>query len=412
MLSPSQKLLSLCLRSAKAFSATREAFSDAEAIPGCDGATKALFLALYQGGHCEGSALDQRTDFKYHEAIEAVSKEPEDANALVEVTRERDRQSLIVAFSKALGTLSSGAAPESVSDEVWSALKALKPTTKAPTLNEYVTETEASLEDSAKRGVELVSGLPELDGKFQFRRRNLCTVGARTSHGKTAFATRMTVQALKAGLSVAYLCFEDYGSWLMKFASQYTQLPVTRFTEFYRNNPQERREALNALELCRQFRGLTVVPGMRISEFSSLVTRLPETPDLLVFDYLQKHVEIYPGDAKKNEAAAKATNDFQELCRQTGAIGIMTSQISRAPQEMRSKKPSLEGLKESGDIECYSDQVLLLYWPWRDSLDGASLTKEAYKVIIAKSKLGPCDEVDVRFKGETLTLFPRFQGAP
>jgi len=411
-LTPAQScLLSTVSCGPQSYAALREAFPDAEKIPGCDATTRALFVALYSGGHCDFAALDQRTGYQFHEAIETLSQSDDKADgkaALLEVVRERDRQHLIAAFGKGIADLSGGGSPESVSDEVGTALKTVRGTSAAPTLDEYVTGSIDGLRSLASSGVELTSGLGSLDGLFQFRRSTLTTVGARTSHGKTAFATRMVVRGLSAGLAVAYLCFEDYGTWLMKFASQYTQTPLDYFTKYHLHGQAERSKAESALEMCRQFQGLTVLPGMRVSEFAGHVSKLGTKPDLLVFDYLQKHVELYSGDMKKNEAAAKATSDFQELARSIGAFGLMASQLSRQPQEFRQKKPALDGLKESGDIECYSDAVLLLHYPWRDSLDGDSLKKEDYKVIVAKDKLGSCGEVDLRFKGSTLTLYDKY----
>lgn len=413
-LTPAQSCLASILGTPqrKTYQALLEAFRDAEAIPGCDASTRALFVALYAGGPGDFAALDQRTGYQYHEAIEKLAAEPtpEPAEALAEVVRERDRQHLIAALGKGISDLAGGAAPQGVSDEIGVALKTVRAASAAPSLDEYVTESIDGLRSLAFRGVELTTGLLALDSLFQFRRSNLCTVGARTSHGKTAFATRVSVRALKAGLSVAYLCFEDYGTWLMKFASQFTQTPLECFTKYHMVSPDDRRKAEKALELCRQFTGLTVLPGMRISEFAAHIERLDAKPDLLVFDYVQKHVEMYGGDMKKNEAAAKATSDFQELARRLGAFGLMTSQLSRGAQENRQKKPSLDGLKESGDLENYSDAVLLLYYPWRDTLDADSMRKEDYKIIVAKNKLGESGEVDLRWHGATLTLEDKHAG--
>ena len=418
-ITPSQSLLKAILFSqdVRLFRALQEGFYEADKIPGCDAATRALFNALYQGGLCESAALDQRTGGQYHDAIQLLTTRKtaghldNDAEAgflaMAEVVRERDRQALIGVCSKAISDLSSGAKPESVSDEIGTALKAVRTTTGAPTLDEYVSGSISELRRLAESGVELKSGLAELDSLFVFRRANLTTIGARTSHGKTAFATRMVCLGLRASLGVAYLCFEDYGTWLMKFASQFSQAPLEKFTKYHLSSKSDRVEAENALELCRQFTNLTVVPGMRMSEFANVVEKLPKKPDVLVFDYLQKHVEMF-GSEDRRAAASKATSDFQELCRKLNAFGIMTSQISRAPQEMRQKPPVLEGLKESGDIESYSDAVLLLHYPWRDSLDGTDLSREKYKIIVAKDKLGSCGTVELRFKGETLTLFDRF----
>lgn len=411
---PSHRLLTALLsaNSTKLFRALQEAFREADKIPGCDASVKALFHALYLGGLCDGPTLDQRTNYQYHEAIEKLTSAEvgDGAAALAEVVREKDRQILIASLGKGISDLSSGAKPESVSDEIRSALKAIRGQDGWPLLGEYVTGTIRSLEESARTGIELTSGLGELDGLFTFRRNNLVTVGARTSHGKTAFATRMVCRGLRGGLSVAYLCFEDYGTWLMKFASQFHQVPLEKFTKYHMQDARGRAEAESALELCRQFDGLTVVPGMRLSEFSNVIEKLDHKPDLIVFDYLQKCVEMFGSDMKKNEAAARMTSDFQEMVRKYNAFGIMTSQISRAPQEMRGKPPSLDGLKESGDIENYSDAVLLLWYPWKDKLEGDRLNMEKYKIFVAKNKLGTTDSVECRFNGATLTLENKYAG--
>ena len=127
-------------------------------------------------------------------------------------------------------------------------------------------------------------------------------------------------------------------------------------------------------------------------------------PDVVILDYVQRYVECYGGDNKR-EACGKVTSDFQSLVQELGAIGVLCSQVRRRELSNNGvpRRPHLSDLKESGDLENYADAVLLLWWPWKDVLDDNDMDKGRYHIEIAKDKLGECGDLRVRFDPTTLT---------
>ena len=75
---------------------------------------------------------------------------------------------------------------------------------------------------------------------------------------------------------------------------------------------------------------------------------------------------------------------------------IALSQLSRSDKSQRNKAPTLEDLRESGQIEQDADVVLLLHRP--------DDTSELREVIVAKNKEGRIGKLDFGFDGR----FQRF----
>jgi replicative DNA helicase len=94
---------------------------------------------------------------------------------------------------------------------------------------------------------------------------------------------------------------------------------------------------------------------------------------------------------------------MQDLAIEKNCAVFCYSQFSRRTEEQRGRMPQVEDLKESGDIENYSDGIILLWWPWRDTLDSRKKPNE-YKFLIRKNKTGPCLDVDSYINLDTLKI--------
>ncbi len=417
---PAQKVLGLILSTERkgareAFDRLRALFPEAGQVPGSDSVCKAIFEILYAAGEaCDLGALDLRTDGRYHDKLaHLLDVASEGESGLSELAREDNRQKMLVALSEAQGRLlGEGADPAEIGFKLRSVMDGLMNTGIDATWGDYVEMSHESMEAQARDGMELTAGLSELDGLFQWRRNHMTIVAARTSHGKTAFSLRMVWRALRNGLKVAYLGFEDYSTIPWKLASLATGCPLEFFTRYYAQTPLDKAKADSAINILKTYNGINVYPPMKLSEFDQRVKHAK--PDLIVFDYVQRYAEAFGGEEKRN-AVGRAASDFQSIIQRNRAYGIMCSQVRRVEfvKEQRGgplgpRKPQLTDLKESGDLENYADAVILLYWPWRDAREAHDLEREKYLISVAKDKMGPGGDVECLFDGATMSYRGRY----
>lgn len=409
-MTPAQRLLGFLLREGESAKETwtelKEHFPESGKIPGLGPTEKAIFEALYEGGLCGIDVFDLRTSGAYHDAIQGClgDSQPDAGKAaLDELIREKARQIILLASAKAVSSLGAGGVdPAKVGEELETAVKSVSQAGKNRGWKEYVKVAREEYAQLVKHGSILKTGLKALDGKFMFRRRQMSIIAAPTSHGKTSFATALANSAIKQGLRVSMLCFEDYTTLPMKMAAQRFKKPLQWFTRYDLATEPQRVEVDSAmLELGRE-RSIEVYPPMRIGQFGAAIRKT--SPDVVILDYVQRYAECYGGDEKR-ESCGRLASDFQSLVQELGAIGILCSQVRR--RELTNKgiprRPNLGDLKESGDLENYADAVLLLWWPWKDSLTDNDMDRERYHIEIAKDKLGECGEVKVRFDASKLS---------
>jgi replicative DNA helicase len=432
-------------------------FPDPGVIPGLGVMGVGILKCLYESGLCDMAALDMRTGGSYHDIgnllVDSVTNDgaldgpahtsglsvaegsagyavnaTEDprvkaAEALLkELGRERDKQRILISLEKSINDLSTGkVSPEKAKEYISEELaRVCPPPSIAQSFTSMLTSATASLTTLRKSGARLKTGLLSLDGKFMLRPANLLTVGAPTSHGKTAaLVSLLTVPALKGGMRVLYNCFEDYHIFPHKLASSMFGVPLQYLTMPEGTTTEQFEQATDALSLCSEYdEQLLILPGVEMSEFEAECKRF--SPDLIIMDYLQKYVEAYGSDEKR-ESCGKITSRFQDIARKRNIFSVMSSQIRRRELARMDKssgsgvlrRPSLSDLKESGDIENYTDACWILWWPWRDlnTEQATSVDMHKYFIQIAKDKLGAGGDVECRFYGETLTYKDKYQVA-
>lgn len=115
----------------------------------------------------------------------------------------------------------------------------------------------------------------------------------------------------------------------------------------------------------------------------------------VVVDYLQL---VAPTDSRlsRQEQVGQMTRGLKRLAKELAVPVILLSQLNRESMKA-GRRPRLDDLRESGDIEQDSDVVILLHDPDPDSpvpQGGAPL-----EALIAKNRSGPTGAVDLMLQG-------------
>ena len=384
----------------------RGRFSKPESIPGVDPVTRAVYEVLYGSGMCDFPTLDLRTKGMYHDHLQPLVSDGGDAEAFATLCKEDKRSKLLIALSKAQDRLVSGGADPDVVEEELRNSTSVAPPEGYVDWRSYIGSATSEMKSMVDRGVELDTGLAELDSFFTMRRSSPVVVAAPTSQGKTAFCLRMAARASMRGLSSAILCCEDWTTIPYKLASHIYQVPLEYFTKYHLYGRSERALADGALSALSDIKNIHICREMPLASFAAELTKWK--PDLVVLDYAQRYSAIYGGESPR-ESLGKLACDFESLLKRHNAYGLLASQIRRREQtEGRPRRPSLYDLKESGEIENYASAVLMMYWPWKDAADKSRLDKNKYIISVEKDKTGQCGEVEVVFDGSTQTHRDKF----
>jgi replicative DNA helicase len=118
---------------------------------------------------------------------------------------------------------------------------------------------------------------------------------------------------------------------------------------------------------------------------------------LVVIDYLQ----LMFGDGKsenREKEVATLSRGLKRLAKELKVVVVALSQLSRAPEGRKDKRPILSDLRESGALEQDADSVIILF---REEMHGETDENRGIaEVIIAKQRDGPTGVLRLYFAKE------------
>jgi len=122
---------------------------------------------------------------------------------------------------------------------------------------------------------------------------------------------------------------------------------------------------------------------------------------LIVVDYLQLVKGDRPHGASREQEVASVSKGLKQLAKDLDVPVLALAQLNRNVDKGKKKdrQPELSDLRESGQIEQDADNIWFLYRP---ELHDTEATKGTAQLIIAKARNGPCDTVELFFRGESM----------
>lgn len=224
----------------------------------------------------------------------------------------------------------------------------------------------------------------------------LYTVGARPGVGKTVVGVQAAVDMARRGMAAAYVTLEMSAEEIhMRMISQIARVPYTRLErremhEHDWGNVQAASGRLSELAV-HVLDSAHVRPVDVWHHARTLARRRPL--GLLVVDYLQ--LMSSPDTRRaRHEVVADFSRQLKVMARDLGVPVLACSQLNRASEGRRDRRPNLSDLRETGAIEQDSDVVVLLH---RDTTD--DVHQEDMELIVAKNRHGSTGTVRARFYG-------------
>lgn len=288
----------------------------------------------------------------------------------------------------------------------------VKEDVKAPTIKVAVGEAAKSLDEIRTGGVDLLFGVKRLDDTLGgIRRKKLYTIGGRTSQGKTTVCANLIETNLRENgkCKIYYNGFENVDELPIRLASIHAGAKLEWFLKPHQITNEQYVETLAALGELEEYEDrLLIAFGDSVGTMRKVCKSY--RPDIVFVDYIQRlaHKFDLGSSDRLSHAIGKAVSDLQDIAIDYNCAMFCCSQFRRSANEFRGKEPSIEDLKESGDIENESDNIILLWWPWRETLDDKRYIQNQYRFLVRKNKLGPCLDVHTKINLETLKISEEF----
>lgn len=236
---------------------------------------------------------------------------------------------------------------------------------------------------------------------------SLTILAARPGMGKSALALNIALNAAAAGFGVGFFSLEMTNDELvarMACSESRSSLKAFREGNVHPNDWPKLAEAaqfVSALPLwLDESSGVRPVElRAKVRRLASECQRLGKPLKLVIVDYvhLMDGSDLVGENATRDREIGKLTAGLKQLAKEAGVAVIALSQLSRALESRKDKRPQLSDLRESGNLEQDADAVLFIYRD--DYYDSDSDTPGLAELILAKQRNGPTCRVFARWTG-------------
>lgn len=276
----------------------------------------------------------------------------------------------------------------------------------------------------------ITTGFQELDASlWGLRPKHLITIGGRPGQGKTGIMVDMALAASKES-PVGILSLE------MPFDQLQARMSANLVDLNYRNiragecSETEQQQFLDAgQELKARQIYVDDAPGiMGIDPYwlKARSMKLESTIDykikcmvqqhdcrVIFVDYLQLIAYTNAGIKDRRIIVGKITEELRDYAKQLGFCCVLLCQLRRFDQARYSGKnkipiPTLDDLKESGEIENHSDIVVLLHRPEyynrkKELLLTDNVVETDAELMVQKNRDGPTGNISVEWHGFSMS---------
>lgn len=246
----------------------------------------------------------------------------------------------------------------------------------------------------------VTTGIRELDYMLNgIRRKELTSVGARPSVGKSAFCQQVAMKVAKQGYKVLFFPLEMSSASLTERAfMRYVDFPQysvrSGLTDEQWKDPQT-AEAFRLIE--ELFSTGNFLIFERVSDLSVIRQLVRKhQPYMIVIDQLEQLKDGNHSWQDKRSRFSHMTHELQGMAMDENISIWLACQVNR---DANDAPPTLANLKESGSIEEDSDNVILLH---RES---EKTERQTIRLELAKQRGGACGVVKLGFIAKKYSFY-------
>lgn len=240
----------------------------------------------------------------------------------------------------------------------------------------------------------LKTGIAKLDRAAQIEAGDYVVIGARPSQGKTALALKIGRALAQSGKHVGFYSFEtSLNKVAGRIVASYCRVGLY---DIKMHNVMEREELLGLSDDLGDIPfSITPCSSENVSKIQANI--LQHGIEVAIIDYIGLLAKNEPGSSRF-EQVTNASLAIRAMCQSTGVAAIVLAQVNRAGRDA----PTMEDLKESGQIEQDADVILLLH---SETDMKKTEPNKPTNLIIAKNKEGERGLIEMTFDGAHQDFF-------
>lgn len=252
------------------------------------------------------------------------------------------------------------------------------------------------------------TGFYELDAMTGgLQKSDLIILAARPSMGKTAFALNIAQNvAIRAKTAVAVFSLEMSKEQLVqRMLCSEAEVDSQRLRSGHMQSKDWEKLANSMNDFSEAPIYIDDSPGCNLTDLRAKCRRLAmeeKNLGLIVIDYLQ----LMEGSGKEEriQQISAISRGLKTLARELDVPVIALSQLSRAVEQRKDRRPMLSDLRESGAIEQDADIVMFIYREdYYNREEGEEAPKATGKegkseILIAKQRNGPVGSFELLFQ--------------
>ena len=243
------------------------------------------------------------------------------------------------------------------------------------------------------------TGIPELDEFTSggMRTKELWIIGALPSRGKSSLARQLERGALKHGVPVHTHTIEmPTEDWLLLHAAHQGGVPVWKLRQPQLMNPVDKQYILAGAARVQEWPLMLDDAGkVNIDTIiaKSRLSVMRHGTRVVIVDYLQ----LLDGEEEMRHRMGIAAKKLKQFAKTFDCCVVALSQLARRGDI--NSRPTMQDLKESGDLEAAGDVILLNYMPVADGH-----FSHDDEIVIGKQRNGAIGSIDMRYDTDSLTF--------
>lgn len=250
----------------------------------------------------------------------------------------------------------------------------------------------------------LTTGLAELDQLSDgLRGEQLWIIAGRPSMGKTAYAINQACVSSDQNKNVLFFSLEmPYRELQERLLVRYSGLGASQIRRRLMTTEQKDQYLFAREKIRKQSIFWTEKKDLNVHEIRSIAMQqsLQRKIHLIVIDYLQI-IEIPANDRteRHDKDLGRVAKILKLIARELKCPVIALSQLNRDVGKRPDKRPLMDDLRESGELEQDADTIALMY---RESYyNPAFKHKEELEIILGKQRSGQTGTARVGFNPAT-----------
>jgi len=243
---------------------------------------------------------------------------------------------------------------------------------------------------------------------LEIEQGNIVTIAGLPSMGKTSLACNIARALANSGKVVVFFSLEaDKKSLSVTLYAQQSGIACTKIRNLNSANLTEHDYKMlsRSLTTVNKNKNLLIdqtasITYNQIKSKCQVINKKLEREGLQIDAIFVDYLQIMGGP--EDTPYQKVTNickNFEAFKKEFNCSVFLLSQFSRAFSHRPGNRPILPDLKESGQIEQTSDQVLFVHRPERHGEEGGP------EIIVAKNRDGKLGSYEVGFEGETKNFY-------